>query len=68
MSLLRPLVITCFQYNIMFKAKHIPGVKNTAADLLSRLQVKRFKTIFPQVEKSPSTLPQDFNPTTFKLP
>ena len=68
MSLLRSLVITCLQCNIMFKAKHIPGVINTAADLLSRLQVKQFQTIFPQVEKSPRTLPQDFNPTTFKLP
>ena len=33
----RKLVLICLEYNIVFKAKHIAGVKNRLADSLSRL-------------------------------
>ena len=36
------LVSICLHYNIVFKAKHIPGVRNRLADALSRLQVHTF--------------------------
>ncbi len=36
MSLLRCLVVSCMQHNIMIRAKHIPGLFNVAADAFSR--------------------------------
>ena len=43
--LLRALVLSCLQNNILFKAVHLPGVHNTKADALSRLQVTKFKSL-----------------------
>ena len=40
MFFVRKLVLICLEYNIVFKAKHIAGVKNRLADSLSRLQVQ----------------------------
>ena len=40
----RKLVSICLQHNIVFKAKHIPGIYNHLADSLSRLQVTDFQT------------------------
>ena len=42
MVFVRKLVSICLHYNIVFKAKHIPGVRNRLADALSRLQVHTF--------------------------
>lgn len=39
MTLIRHLILLSLQHNIHFIAKHIPSVLNTAADMLSRLQV-----------------------------
>ena len=38
MSLVRILVLQCLMHNIVFSAKHIPGVDNSIADALSRFQ------------------------------
>ena len=35
MSLVRSLVLTCLANNILFKATHVPGTKNSIADSLS---------------------------------
>ena len=40
MVLVRKLMLVCLEYNILFKAKHIPGTHNILADSLSRLQVQ----------------------------
>ena len=45
MFLVRRLVLNCLKFNIVFQAKHIPGVTNTLADLLSRLKVEQFKDL-----------------------
>ena len=37
MIFVRKLVLVCLRHNILFKAKHISGFKNTLADALSRL-------------------------------
>ena len=50
MKLVRRFVVLMLTHNIMFKASHIPGKTNTAADLLSRLQIKQFKFKFPHME------------------
>ena len=36
------LVLVCLKHNILFKAKHVSGFKNTLADALSRLQDRTF--------------------------
>ena len=36
MILVRDLVLTSLKYNILFRARHIPGVHNSGADYISR--------------------------------
>ena len=52
MSLVRVLVLECLRYNIVFNAKHIPGVYNSIADALSRFQVHRFHKLAPNADKA----------------
>ena len=54
MLLVRDLVLTSLKYNILFRARHIPGVHNSRADLLSRLQVNQFRQIFPEADVMPN--------------
>jgi hypothetical protein len=44
-------------HNIHFSAEHIPGLFNTAADLLSRLQISRFLTLFPLMDSNSYPVP-----------
>ncbi|XP_032231780.2 uncharacterized protein LOC116614660 [Nematostella vectensis] len=59
MFFVRHLVALCLKHNILFRAKHIPGVHNILADSLSRLQLQVFK------EKAPATMHS--NPTEIPL-
>lgn len=43
MRLVRVLVLACLRCNILFKAKHIPGVRNILADHLSRFRIPQFQ-------------------------
>ena len=55
MVIVRQMVLLCLKFNIMFKAKHIPGLKNTLADALSRLQVQKFQQLAPEsMDRSPA--------------
>ena len=47
MVFVRQLVSICLNHNIVFKAKHIPGIHNNLADALSRLQVQTFRQLAP---------------------
>ena len=47
MVFVRQMVLLCLKFNILFKAKHIPGVKNNLADTLSRLQVQKIRQLAP---------------------
>jgi hypothetical protein len=40
-------VLACLNFNILFRARHVPGVKNVLADSLSQLQVTKFKQLAP---------------------
>ncbi len=62
MVLLRSLVVTSLQFNIVFVAKHIPGKFNTIADLLSRLQVSRAHQVAPWLDKIPQKVQRDWLP------
>ena len=58
MVFVRRLVLTCLKYNILFRARHVPGIHNELADSLSRLQVSKFKQLAPVgVHSLPTLLP-----------
>ena len=62
MSLIRTLTVTLMQFNIVIRAKHVPGKLNVVADMLSRFQDG------PQILRQygldavPSAIPQDLLP------
>ena len=67
MFFIRKLVLICLKYNIVFKAKHIAGVKNRLADSLSRLQVPYFKQLAPtHMFKLPTEIPLHLQPQSWK--
>lgn len=51
MKLLRQLVLRTLKYNILFRSRHIFGRLNNSADALSRLQIKRFKRLAPDLNE-----------------
>lgn len=57
MGLVRTLVSVCLEHNILFRAKHIPGIRNEVADSLSRLQLKRFRALVPGADTQPTEVP-----------
>lgn len=58
MKLMRRLMIAALTYTIHFHAEHIPGLYNTAADLLSRLQIQQFKVSFPEMDNESTAVLQ----------
>ena len=67
MVLLRNLVLSCLQHNILFQARHIPGFKNSRADYLSRSQVAKFKEISPEADPYPTQVPESLMPKSWFL-
>ena len=57
MILARHLVLTTLTYNILFRARHIPGVHNAVADCILRFQVEQLKKISPGADKLPTPVP-----------
>lgn len=55
MDLVRALLFVASTHNFAFRVAHVPGVDNTAADLLSRMQVSRFRTLHPNCNPTPTT-------------
>ena len=55
---MRRLMIAALTYTIHFHAEHIPGLYNTAADLLSRLQIQQFKVSFPEMDNESTAVLQ----------
>lgn len=54
MKLVRILVISCLQNNVVFfKAKHVPGKFNVLADRLSRIKFKGVLSLSPWLNKTP---------------
>ena len=57
MVLMRKLVLVCLKNNIVLNSNHVRGVFNTFSDLLSRLQIVKFKAVCPWANPSPTTIP-----------
>lgn len=58
MKLVRRLVLATLKWNIHFRAKHIPGKYNIAADKLSRFQFQAAFQYMPQLEPNPTLIPE----------
>ena len=68
MVFVRKLVLVCLDNNILFKAKHIPGVKNKLADCLSRFQVQTFKQLAPaNTNPFPTDIPPHLQPQSWPI-
>lgn len=67
MVLLRELVLNCLRYNILFRAKHVPGLQNSQADYISRFQVESFKELAPEADEFPTTVPENLLPESWSL-
>jgi hypothetical protein len=52
-------MVASMKYNVHFHAEHIPGLLNTAADLLSRFQIQQFRKHCPDTEATPTAVPAD---------
>lgn len=59
MKLLRRLVVQCLKCNILFRARHIPGVDNVLSDRLSRLQIQEFREVAPYMDLNPTQVSLD---------
>lgn len=57
MCLLRQMVLTCLQHNILFTAVYFEGRKNVLADALSGFQVGKFKQLAPGARPFPVPIP-----------
>lgn len=63
MFFVRKLVFICLLHNIIFKAKHIPGIHYNLANALSRLQVQTFRQLAPaHMDPLPTEIPQHLQP------
>jgi hypothetical protein len=62
------LVLACLKFNILFRAKHVPGVENHLADSLSRLQVTSFTQAAPVgTHPSPTIIPETLLPSNWLI-
>ena len=65
MVVVRKLVSICLHYNIVFKAKHIPGV-HKLVDALSRLQVHNSTRLAPAyMDPFPAEVSQYLQPQSW---
>ena len=68
MTFVRRLVLACLRFNILFRAQHVPGAKNSLADSLSRLQVSRLKQLAPAgIRAAPTIVPVHLLPCNWQL-
>ena len=67
MALLRPLILCSLRHNILFKARHVPGLQNSRADFISRFQIDSFKAITPDADPFPTPVPTNLLPESWSL-
>lgn len=59
MSLVRRLVLSCMQKNILFRSRHVPGKSNLVADHLSRFQLQEAFQCQPNLVQTKTSVPVD---------
>lgn len=63
MSFVRRLVFVCLQNNILFRARHVPGIKNDLVASLSRIQIQRYRRLASaHMQLSPVNIPAVLQP------
>ena len=63
MAFVRKLVSICLRHNILFETKHMRGIHNNLADVLSRLQVQTLRHLAPaHMDPLPTDIPQHLQP------
>ena len=67
MILIRDLVLSCLKYNILFRASHVPGLQNSRADCISRLQVEKFKELSSEADEFPTAVPKNLQSESWSL-
>ena len=68
MVFVRRLVLESLRHNIVFRARHVPGIYNELADSLSRLQVQRFRQLAPlSMHPSPTVIPLPLQPHSWLI-
>ena len=68
MSLVRQSVVAPLHFNILFRAKHIPGKTNVVADHLSRFQFQKAKLVGPWLSDYQTVVPSGFSLRTGRRP
>ena len=58
-NLLRHLFFIAAKHEFSINITHIPGLDNSLADCLSRLQVQRFRQIAPHADRDPVQIPTE---------
>ncbi|KAJ1089309.1 hypothetical protein NDU88_002460 [Pleurodeles waltl] len=57
LKLLRVFLLKCLTFNVIIKAKYVPGVNNDVADALSRFQWQRFRGLAPGADVLKTAVP-----------
>ena len=58
-NLLRKLFFIAAKYEFTVDITHIPGLDNSLADSVSRLQVSKFRILAPQADQHPTLIPTE---------
>lgn len=58
-TMLRDVMFVSMRSNFSLKARHIPGIDNSLADSLSRLQLDRFRRLAPDAEALMTSIPDN---------
>ena len=61
LKLLRVIVLDCMFHNILIRSKHISGIRNVCADLLSRDRIPEALRLYPHLQEQPVIVPQELD-------
>ena len=67
MNIVRPLVLLLMQHNILLRSCHIPGIRNTLCDAISRFQVTASLLRHHNMNSTPSVIPNRYKSASFSL-
>ena len=67
-GLVRHFALCCLRRNIIFRAKHVPGVMNKGPDALSRGQLHKFHAMFPHMQPVKTLFPDFLSPESVLMP